>query len=134
MCGIAVFLLLCACVDLRKRMIPLVIFMVAAIGSGIRLFVGAVDWRLALGGGMVGVACLCISKITREGFGYGDSLLILFLGIAIGIWKILGVLLLAFLGAAVYSAGLLTIKKKSRRYRYPFVPFLFLGYLGVILF
>lgn len=45
----------------------------------------------------VGILFLLISKVTEEGFGYGDSLAILILGIYLGFWGLIGVLSGAFL-------------------------------------
>ena len=50
-----------------------------------------------LGGGIaVGLCFLGISRLTGEGIGYGDSIMILLLGIYLGIWKLLIVLSGAF--------------------------------------
>lgn len=125
-------LLLCAGIDLRYKSIPTALIIMAAAGSAAGLLLVKGDWVLAAGGALIGAFCLIVSKLTRQGLGYGDSLLILILGVFIGIWQIIGVLLIAFLSSSVYSIFLLMIRKKGRKYSYPFVPFLVLGYLGVI--
>ena len=98
-----------------------------------------------LGGGIaVGLCFLGISRLTGEGIGYGDSIMILLLGIYLGIWKLLillsGAFFLLALAAVVllsyYSIrgkgmaqGTVGMKKISRKYALPFYPFLTCGYI-----
>jgi len=126
------FLAICAGLDIRYKSLPAAAIGVAAVGSSAILLWRRVDWILAAGGILVGVFCLVVSKVTRQGLGYGDSLLILFLGACVGLWKLTGVLLIAFLSSAIFSIFLLTFRKKKRKYSYPFIPFLLLGFMGVM--
>ena len=98
-----------------------------------------------LGGGIaVGLCFLGISRLTGEGIGYGDSIMILLLGIYLGIWKLLIVLSGAFFLLALAAVVLLSyysirgkgmaqgtvgMKKISRKYALPFYPFLTCGYI-----
>lgn len=132
--GWLLFLMICSWIDLRSRSLPTAVFITAVIGSGISIIAGGVEPILAAGGLIIGLLCLFFSRVTREGLGYGDSMLILFLGVGIGLWQIIGVLMIAFFSAAGYSACLLIFRRKNRHYAYPFVPFLLVGYLGVIWF
>ena len=85
------------------------------------------------GGIAVGALFLLVSRITREGMGYGDSWAIFILGIYLGIWKLLEALSAAFLFLGAAAVICLLIKKMSRKYKLPFVPFLAIGYLCSIL-
>lgn len=89
-------------------------------------------WNIA-GGALIGGGFLFVSRITEEGIGYGDSLSILVLGIYLGFWKILMVLSLTFFLILYVSVPLLCIKKMSRTYTLPFLPFLTGGYLFLLL-
>ncbi len=116
----------------RKISVYLLVFCnLTALGYQILIEKG--DIWLILGGVGVGLLFLVISRITREGIGYGDSWTILIMGIYLGIWELLGVLLTAFLILGVVSALCLGVKKMSRKYRLPFLPFLAAGYLCSIL-
>lgn len=84
------------------------------------------------GGIAIGVFFLLVSRLTGEGIGYGDSWLILILGIFLGVWRLLALLGIAFLLAAVASMWLLVRKKWSRKEAIPLVPFLLVGYLGSV--
>lgn len=115
--------------------------------------IGAIIFRVCyekcniwvLGGGIaVGLCFLGISRLTREGIGYGDSIVILVLGIYLGIWKLLVVLAGAFFLLALAAVALISyysvrgksmvrgaagMKKISRKYALPFYPFLTCGYI-----
>lgn len=135
-CGLigCCYLLVLSVQDFRERMI-----------SGMFLGVGAVAtvcsqviwnrnslWE-CIGGMLIGFVFLGISKLTREGFGYGDSILITILGIYIGIWNLIYVLVIAF---SLVTIGAIFVLIKFRFHRQkvlPFIPFLTVGYTSFVL-
>ena len=72
---------------------------------------------------------LGVSKVTKEGIGYGDSLLILIMGIYLGIWGLLEVLMTAFFILGIIGLICVVIKRKKKGLAFPFYPFLTVGYL-----
>ena len=139
MCKIAygiVFLLLvlAGVIDWKKREIPvwLLIFMSASV-----LFFSIVNkdvniWcRLA--GAVLGAVFFLISRFTKEAVGYGDSWIILLLGVQLGIFRVLQLLLVASLMVAIIAVFYLWRHKWKRNETLPFVPFLAIAYTGVIL-
>lgn len=84
-------------------------------------------------GAAVGAVFVAVSKVTDEAFGYGDSLVIIIMGLMLGFWKILYVLLTAFILAAVFSVILLFRNHFNRKAAFPFVPFLTAAYIGGML-
>lgn len=141
MCGIElVAKVICTCylgilswMDIKTKRIPMWI-----LGAGIlAAFVFRVLQRkqmmvLWLSGGAVGLVFLVVGKITREALGYGDGVLIGILGIYLGIWDLLCLLLTAFFLAALYAAGLLTVRKFRKKTAFPFVPFLGMAYIFML--
>lgn len=119
--------------DIRKKRIPGWIL-------GVGIFVSILYQGLTreesllviLGGAALGLLFLFISKGTREGIGYGDSLGIFALGIYLGIWKLAEVLCVSFF-LLFFAAMFLFFKKKNRKHGIPFYPFLAAGYLLVLL-
>ena len=80
---------------------------------------------------LLAIAVLCqVSWFTQESFGYGDSILILILGILSGGWNLLWILFAAFLIASVYGGIMIARKKYTRKNSFPFIPFLTVAYLG----
>ena len=81
-------------------------------------------------GGCMGIVFLLISRVSGESFGYGDSILILIIGIFLGFWNLMYLLLGAFSMAAVFSAVMMIKHRFNRKSSFPFVPFLAAAYLG----
>ena len=74
-----------------------------------------------------GILFLFLSFVTRQGIGYGDSILILLLGASVGIEAELEILLLAFALSGIWAVALLFRKKGNVQQEFPFVPFLLAG-------
>lgn len=120
--------------DIRKRTITsgyLILFAIA--GMGIHCYKGTVNLGTTLLGIAVGVGLLGLSVLTRESIGKGDGLIFLVTGIFLGGADNLELLFLSLLYAAIFSLGVLVMKRKSRKQEIPFVPFVFLGYLTIVL-
>ena len=80
-----------------------------------------------LTGILPGVFCFAVSWITREGLGYGDSLMVLLCGLSLGFSRAAVLILAAFFLTALLAALLLSLKKADRKTQLPFLPFLFLA-------
>ena len=81
----------------------------------------------------IGVGFLLISRLTQEQIGYGDSWLILILGMYVGSGKLITLLLVASFGAALFSFIFCMVHRWNRNFTIPFVPFLAAAYVGVML-
>ena len=128
--GIVLYLVVLSIIDIRHRKVPtimLYLFIVAMTVEAVVLGNGI--WLLAMLGGVIGALFLVISKLTKEAIGYGDSLLILGLGISLGFWRVFSLLLIAFFLGAIYSIGLLSIRKAKRKTTFPFIPFISISYV-----
>ena len=130
-------MLVCSITDIRKQEIPAwelcAFFALSAVGCILQFLGGDTDVVMMALSLLPGVLILLLSFITREGIGYGDGLVALFLGPALGL-KCTGTgLILAFFASSVFSAVLLFTKRAGRNHRIPFVPFMTLG-MGVMMF
>ena len=127
----ALYMIVLSVRDIRERRMSLLLLL-----SGVPLAVGSffcgrdVPAVILISGAAVGIVFLAVSRGTKEAFGYGDSLLIVIMGMMLGFWEILSVLLAAFLLAAVFSAVLLFRNHFDRKASFPFVPFLTAAYIG----
>lgn len=120
--------------DVRYRRIPagyLALFTAAVVLYQIIWFRQV--WILWVLGMSVGVCFLMLSRFSGEGIGYGDSWMILNLGILLGIWKVFVVLIGAFLISMVTAFIGVKKGKWGRKTRIPFFPFLLAGYVGALL-
>lgn len=130
----AVFLVVLAVADVRKKRLPLLLLLSGGFFIIAQSFCDRDISVISLAaGGMTGVLFLFISMITKEAFGYGDSILILIMGTFLGFWDILYLLMGAFLMAAVFSAVMLIKTRFDRKASFPFVPFLTIAYIGGML-
>lgn len=88
---------------------------------------------LCAAGAVIGIAFIGVSKVTKEGIGYGDSILILVLGIYLGLWDLLYMLMIAFSLSAIFSTIILAASHYNRKKTFPFIPFLAVGDLILFL-
>lgn len=86
-----------------------------------------------IGGILVGIILLGISYITKQKVGIGDGLIVILLGANLGFEGVVFALLYALTLSAFWAAVLLIIKKVNRHHTIAFIPFLFMGYIGVLI-
>lgn len=80
-------------------------------------------------GMLPGICCLIVSFLTRQALGYGDSILIIICGMALGIEKMYAVLITGLFWAGIWAFIAWRFTGKSRSEEIPFVPFLFAGFM-----
>ena len=78
---------------------------------------------------VVGILFIAVSYITKEKIGYGDSLIILFIGILLGFENLLFIVFTALVMSAVTGVAMIMIKGFKRNLSLPFVPFMFAAFL-----
>lgn len=117
--------------DWKKRTIPVFLLVIMSLAVAcFAVICGDVSWRLRLGGALMGIVFLLISKCTKEAIGYGDSWLIMVLGVQLGYLRAMYVLFAASLIAGIVSLFYLWKQRWKRNATLPFVPFLAVAYLG----
>ena len=119
---------------MKKHEVPAIILYLAGAGSVVYQMIYRQEslWQI-IGGALTGIVCLLISRVTREGLGYGDSIGILALSIFLGFSRIVGVLMTAFFLLLCASILILTKRKMSRKMAIPFYPFLASAYACLLL-
>lgn len=130
-----IYICILAIMDIRTKKLHL-----GFLISGFLL--SAAGWRYHSDTGSVyiaagffaGVCCMIISRLTREAFGYGDSILVMITGSFLGIWELLYMMLFASVLASAYSVVMMIRKKLSKKSAIPFVPFLASAYVGGMIF
>lgn len=127
--GCAVYLCILSIMDIWVKRVPL--WFLAAGGAAAVWYCAAKQGTMGISmvaGAAVGILFIVVSRATREAFGYGDSLLILVLGIYLGFRDLMAVLLTAFLLSATFAIVLLAGKRFKKNTGYPFIPFLLASY------
>jgi leader peptidase (prepilin peptidase)/N-methyltransferase len=127
-------LLICGVQDALKKKIYIWILALGAILMGIvLLFSSSVPIVERIGGIAIGVCVIVISKITGGKIGMGDGILLCITGMGLGFWGNLELFGIALFFAAVVSILLLIFRLADRKKSIPFVPFLFFGYVFLLI-
>jgi prepilin signal peptidase PulO-like enzyme (type II secretory pathway) len=131
-----------AAYDFRLKLIPNVIPL-ALVFVRAGLFVveflcfadAAAHLISSIGGCAVSFALLAVSaKLSKGGVGAGDVKLVSALGFACGFGFVLSVLLLALILCAATGGALLLLKKAGRKDSLPFAPFVWGGFVLLMVF
>lgn len=80
----------------------------------------------------VGGLFYAISVVTEGQIGKADGLLLGVVALALGFWRSLSFLMLCFIYAFAAALVLVTVFRKKKQTRIPFVPFMLLGYITVL--
>ena len=119
--------------DWKRKEISVRILLLMTVLASVKAIFFSEKFLEVILGLVIGIGFLLISKWTEEQIGYGDSWLILILGVYVGFEKLLILLFTASLGAALFSLIFCVIHKWNRNFTIPFVPFLAAAYVGVML-
>lgn len=120
--------------DIRKKKISArYLWIFGAAGIAVNMIQRSLSVSGMLLGAAVGLALVAVSLLTRGNIGLGDGLLLMTAGIFLGGSGALELLFLSLLYAALVSLGMLAFRRWKRKREIPFVPFLFLGYLTMVL-
>lgn len=123
--------------DIKEKEIPMwLIWCCGALSLGRVIYLlttGAFSPLEMLISLLPGALLLLTAYITRGGVGYGDGLLALGIGPAVGPAVLAAGLGIAVMASGLFSGVLLILKKAGRKTRIPFVPFVAFG-VGVMLF
>lgn len=131
---ILVFLVIASLFDCKTRMLPnYFLVCMSALVVFLRIVVIRQSWGITLAGIGIGLLFWLISRCTKEAIGYGDSWMILLLGAYLGGVRLSELLMFTFLGAGLVALGILIWKKCRHGVSIPLVPFLTIGFIGVML-
>jgi leader peptidase (prepilin peptidase)/N-methyltransferase len=126
-----IWLLLCSWQDFRKKKIHIALIFLGGIGILICSFLsGELVFSSRIAGFSLGLTLLLLNPVTSRQIGIGDGLIVSILGIGLGFNQLAFILTYSLFGAAILAVGLILFRKAGRKRTMPFVPFLFLGYLG----
>ena len=129
----ALFLIIAGYRDWKTKRISCLLLSVMTIAIIVMRFAVVKDtiWS-TLGGVAIGMFFFALSKCSKESVGYGDSWLILLLGIFLGGKTLLEVVLVATFLAGLFSLAYCIRHGWNKKQTIPFVPFLAAAYIGVV--
>lgn len=128
-------LLICAITDLKTKEISMRILLIFG-ALGIIIFILGNQNSVAeeLVGVLVGIGVLLICRVTGGKIGAGDGFLIVVTGIFLGGMRNVELLMGGFLLAALWALILVIFRKVNWKKELPFVPFLFLSFIRMVVF
>lgn len=127
-------LLSCGVQDILKKKVYLWILAAGGLFTAVCiLFCGDISILSRLGGAAVGACVILLSFITGGKIGLGDGILLCITGLGLGFWGNMELFCLALTLAAGLSIILLALRKADRKMSIPFIPFMFAGYLIMII-
>mgnify|MGYP000008897687 FL=1 len=129
-----VSLFLCAWIDWKTERVSVPLLLLGGMTAVLlHLFAQEESVFYLMTGMSVGIVLLLYSLVTHESIGYGDGCLFVMTGLFLGFWENLVLLLLASVLAGIGAAELLFFRKKKKKERIPFVPFVFTAYVLLLL-
>ena len=131
---VLLLLVICMFTDLKKKEISMKI----VIGFGLVGFVILFrDFMITTPyfpkGTLVGILVLLISHVSHGAVGDGDAYVLMVTGLVLSLQENLILLIGASVVAAVFGILLMVIKRVDRKKELPFIPFLSITYVGMIL-
>ena len=128
------YLLVLSVQDIRRHAVSVRFLAAGAVLAVTAQLVWKEQTFLMCAAGMTaGLLFVGLSRLTEEGIGYGDSILITILGFYIGAKNLLYLLGIAFAIAAVFSVCMLAASRWNKKTSFPFIPFITAGYIVLLI-
>lgn len=129
---ITIFLILSTLLDLKKKEVNISLCIgVALIGLIYGIFINKTDLLSIILGIIPGIFLMLTSIVTNEEIGKGDAVILSTIGIFLGLKKTILVLIYALFMTVIIGGILLLIRKKNKKYKIPFVPFILCSYIAL---
>lgn len=129
---ITIFLILSTLIDLRKKEVNISLCIsVALVGLIYEIFISKTDILSIILGILPGIFLMLTSIVTNEEIGKGDAAILSTIGIFLGLKKTILVLIYALFSTIIIGGILLLIRKKNKKYKIPFIPFILFSYIAL---
>ena len=130
----SIWLMICSWQDIKKKRVHVFLIGVGFfILCACSFLIGEITIWSRIAGLGLGLLLLLLTLITRGQIGIGDGLIVSIIGVSLGFPIAAFTLTYGLFASAVFSIGLILIKKVNKKATIPFIPFIFIGYLGVLL-
>ena len=128
--GCFIFLGMMSLFDLKSHKLPVVYVAFALLSAvSVRIIFNDVPLRTYITASVIGVIFIFISCFSNERIGYGDSFIILFIGILLGFENLMFILFASFIMCSLTGIVIMCVNKSYKNICLPFVPFLFASFV-----
>ena len=125
---------MCSVEDLKRKEIACIrVLLFGVVGVALHLYQGEISVYDMLLGACCGLVIMLFSYLSGGMIGMGDGLVIVVTGIFLGGRANIRMLCGGVFMAGIISLFLILFRKKKRKDSIPFVPCLFLAYVGMML-
>lgn len=132
--SMGLLLLFCGIQDTVKKKVYLwIIILGAFIVIACLPFCYSISIADRMCGLALGLSVVVLSKATGGKIGMGDGMLLCITGLGLGFWSNLELFAIALILAAIVSIFLLMLRLADRKKSIPFIPFLLIGYVTLML-
>lgn len=129
----AVYVVGMGVIDFIKKKIPIIPGVILFfLFSVVQFWNGDGDFMWLLGV-IPAFVLFLVSRCSRGAIGEGDACVYIVIGVVLGLCKTVDVLLISLFLCAIVAAVLLMMRRVSRHYELPFIPFVAIAYGLVVL-
>lgn len=133
-CMVLGLLGICSFEDVRNKEIGIYkVCLMGIAGVLIHIFRRNMSIYSILGGMLLGVLLLVFSRISEGNIGVGDGLILMVTGILLGAAGNIQLFLYGLFLAGIWALVLVVFFRKKKNYEIPFIPFLLVSYVGMLL-
>lgn len=119
--------------DIKSKSISLPLVIISCVCLILIMpFNNVITIKSAILGTLVGFFIILVSKLTKGQIGMGDGIILLATGLGLGVWDNIALLLFALFLSAICCFILLALRLVNLKMKIPFIPFLFISYIGVL--
>lgn len=130
---VLILLVVCAVEDLKRKEVTVTYILVfGIIGVLLHLFYPNCSVYSMLWGLLLGIAVMTVSVLSGGSIGMGDGILMTVTGVYLGGYQNLELFFIGVFLAGIWSLGLLVFKKKKRKEKIAFMPFLLVAYVFML--
>ena len=129
--GLFLALIPSAVMDIRTKELPVIwLSVMAAAGLIMRIILKDQPWMILTTTLLSAMGCL-LTVILSKGLGWGDVFLVSACGVFSGPAELIPAMLISTLAAVIFGGIRIAMKKATFRSRFPFAPFLLLGFVVI---
>ncbi len=119
--------------DIKRKTVPVIPIMGWGIFAIVLHLISGKNDIISMAVGMIpGAIAYVLSVLTKEKIGKGDAVLLIVTGLYMGFWENVFMLWVGLIFAAIGGIVAIVMFKRKRGDELPFVPFLFAGYLVIL--